>query len=234
MAWLIDRDWWEQRYSWIRGLLSLSFDRDQEAADELSRILGGMPNAIDAEALARLAGGAEEAVVVGCGPLDPEALGGLGRRLVVAADGASRILLEAGIVPRLVVTDLDGDLEYLLRASRLGAALVVHAHGDNVEALRRKVRLLEGPVIGSTQVEPRPHVYNFGGFTDGDRALFVLRWIGVRRALLLGFDFDRPRACPGSPPKDMRAKAVKLSIARKLLEDLEGMGMDVEIVGSGH
>jgi len=48
----------------------------------------------------------------------------------VAADGASAALLNSGLIPHIVVTDLDGGDETLLKASRLNAVMAVHAHGD--------------------------------------------------------------------------------------------------------
>lgn len=225
MAWLIDRAEWLRIYESIKRRLPLNFAADQLAADVLSGLLSSHRGALPLEGLPRLGG---LVVVFGCGPGLDEAVevyvrkhGGLP---ALAADGAARHLLDAGVVPALVVTDLDGDARAIREAGELGSVLVVHAHGDNVGRLREVVPSLKGGLVGSTQVEPRPFVHNFGGFTDGDRALFVARALGARGALLGGFDFERPGSCRGSRPKDPALKAAKLSVARELVAYLEARG----------
>ena len=66
--------------------------------------------------------------------------------------------------------------------------MVVHAHGDNVPLLRHWVPLLPGPLVATTQAAPLPHVHNFGGFSDGDRAVFAADEIGAARVRIIGFD----------------------------------------------
>ncbi len=137
---------------------------------------------------------AREVVVVGAGPSVrrlPEVREELEDRVVYAADGACEALLRAGIVPDVVVTDLDGRVEFLLMAVRAGAVPVVHAHGDNVDRLARWVPVLadEG-VLGTCQVDPPcPELVNPGGFTDGDRAVVLAARRGARRVLTVGMDF---------------------------------------------
>ena len=53
----------------------------------------------------------------------------------IVADGATRALIENKIIPDVVVTDLDGYPEFLRKASRSGAMMVLHSHGDNIEKL---------------------------------------------------------------------------------------------------
>jgi uncharacterized Rossmann fold enzyme len=54
---------------------------------------------------------------------------------LVSADTATSPILDAGLTPDIVVTDLDGDLEDIFEAWRRGAILVIHAHGDNIERI---------------------------------------------------------------------------------------------------
>jgi len=111
-------------------------------------------------------------------------------RVVIAADGATSVLLHEGIMPHIVVTDLDGNVADILYANRLGAVIVVHAHGDNIELLRTVLPTLRGDVICTTQSKPIHNVYNFGGFSDGDRCVFLAKEFGALEIVLLGFDFE--------------------------------------------
>jgi len=75
--------------------------------------------------------------------------------------------------------------------------------------LRHWVPRFPGPVVATTQAAPLPHVYNFGGFTDGDRAVFAADELGASRIALVGFDLDDKNVDP--------LKRGKLVWARKLL-----------------
>jgi hypothetical protein len=60
-------------------------------------------------------------------------------------------------------------------------------------------------------------IYNFGGFTDGDRAAYLADQVGARSITLTGFDFLHPTGKPGG---DQVTKAEKLKYAERLLENL--------------
>ncbi|MCS7111511.1 MAG: DUF115 domain-containing protein [Ignisphaera sp.] len=235
MSWLIDRGVWLSIYSSIKGELSLSFDRDQIATDTLSSVLSRMPNTVDVDRLrSALSGGC--VVVLGPAPSIEHdfrraySLELLSRLPVVAVDGATTYLYEQGFTPSVVVTDLDGDPNHIAYVNSRGCIAVVHSHGDNIDELTTWVPRFKGPVVGSTQVEPRPHVYNFGGFTDGDRALFIAYALGVRCAVVGGMDFRGPvgRYSTVYRRKDEAVKRVKLGIAVKLIEMLLSWGMEVK------
>jgi len=71
-----------------------------------------------------------------------------------------------------------------------------------------------GPIVGTTQSTPFDGRRNYGGFTDGDRAVELARHFGARRVNLLGFDFENPRRAEG---KDLERKRRKLKWARKII-----------------
>ena len=150
-------------------------------------------------------------VVVG-GALDRGPPGG---DVLVSAGGATTALVERGICPDVMVTDLDGIVEDQVRCSRRGAVAVVHAHGDNIEALERHVPRLEGVVLGTTQVEPFGKLRNVGGFTDGDRAVMLADALGASGIVLAGFRFDRPGRY--SFHRDPAVKVRKLGWAREII-----------------
>jgi 2-amino-4-hydroxy-6-hydroxymethyldihydropteridine diphosphokinase len=109
--------------------------------------------------------------------------------VVIAADGATEMCLDLGIVPDFIVTDLDGDYESLVRAHSGGSIMVIHAHGDNIDKITSQVPSFSH-VIATTQSFPLKNVYNFGGFTDGDRSVFLADEFLAREILLVGMDFD--------------------------------------------
>lgn len=130
---------------------------------------------------------------------------------VIAADGAVTTLLRQGIVPDIVVTDLDGSHVDLLKADALGAIILAHAHADNVESVKELVPKFMH-VVGTTQTSPLANVYNFGGFSDGDRCVFLAKEFGAKSIEIIGFDLDDTSVTP--------KKLKKLKWARKLLGDL--------------
>ena len=222
----MDLRMWMPWYRRIAEAMGYSEEEDQEAANILSRLLA-LSGMGPWELKARVSG--RPAVVFGAGPslpLDVERLADAGLLegcAVISADGATAALLERGILPDVVVTDLDGDPSSILRADSEGSLLLVHAHGDNVDRLLELVPRLEGYVIGTTQVEPRPRVYNFGGFTDGDRCAFAAEEAGARAIILAGMDlgevvgrYSKPHLRADEAASEV--KAAKLRFAKELLE----------------
>ena len=79
-------------------------------------------------------------------------------------------------------------MEDIIQANQKGSFLAVHAHGNNLDKIKEYVPGLER-VLGTTQSTPLENVYNFGGFTDGDRALYLAVELGVNFIILAGMDF---------------------------------------------
>lgn len=166
-------------------------------------------------------------VIAGCGPSLEKAPAALFvGQVVVAADGATERLRELKVTPHAVVTDLDGQPDALEWAARQGARMLVHAHGDNQDAVTRLVPKLGPQVYGSHQVEPEPALeplQNVGGFTDGDRAVVLCEHLGARNALLVGFDFDAPPS-RYSHQWDPVTKPRKLAIADRIVQGVQDRG----------
>jgi hypothetical protein len=132
--------------------------------------------------------------------------------VVIAADGATSVLLRNAIIPDIVCTDLDGTIPDIIMANRLGSILVVHAHGDNIPVLKQVLPALTGKVLCTTQSKPLHNVHNFGGFTDGDRCVFLAKEFGALSIELIGFDFEDEQVTAG--------KKKKLMWAQRLIRDL--------------
>jgi uncharacterized Rossmann fold enzyme len=163
-------------------------------------------------------------VVLGCGPsLESADASVLARRVVVAADGACTWLRERNAVPHIVVTDLDGRAEDLEWAARQGAAMVVHAHGDNRDAIAALAPRLLPRLYGTYQGPEDPSLEpmrNVGGFTDGDRAVMLLEELGALAALLVGFDFHEPPS-RYSHRFNATTKPAKLAWAERIVEGVQ-------------
>ena len=136
----------------------------------------------------------------------------------IVADKALNFL---NFQPDVVVTDLDGDLEKIIDADRNGSVVVVHAHGDNIDKLKF-VKKLEN-VVGTCQVKPFGLLKNFGGFTDGDRAVFLAQAFKAKEINLVAFNFDNVYIYTRS--KDIKLK--KLMWAKRLIEYIKERGAKI-------
>lgn len=146
---------------------------------------------------------------------------------LVAAGSSILALEKAGIVPDILVTDLDGDIDAQLKASSLGAVAVIHAHGDNADLIQRYASRFKGPVILTTQSAPEITVCNFGGFTDGDRAVCLARHFGAKKIDLYGFDFDHPS---NKVDSDADVKRRKLSWAKRIIFDMNPPDVEITMI----
>jgi uncharacterized Rossmann fold enzyme len=215
------KEWWP----WYHNIVqAFGYDpkQDQYATDLLSTLLDGV--ALPLSRFKELISN-KPILVFGAGPSLEETIRQLleyqvfDHFILVSANGATSALLEmTGETPNIVVTDLDGRIDDLLRANKAGAFMAIHGHGDNVHLLKKYVPKFKNK-IGTTQRTPRPNVYNFGGFTDGDRAVFLSLEMEARAVVLAGMDFGEEM---GSYSKtkigSIEVKRLKLKWGKTLLE----------------
>lgn len=206
---------WEPIYE--RILEDFGFDRtgDEEAARSLSLMLTRENTASLLELKDTISG--KPVLVCGNAPGLRDELSeiDLTAFVIIAADGAAAILMDTGRVPEVICTDLDGnseaDVEKEILACTLGSIVLIHAHGDNTDKLEKYVPRFKR-FIATTQARPFDKVYNFGGFSDGDRCVFVARDFGAESIRLAGFDFEDPGVNP--------IKKKKLKWAKELIRML--------------
>jgi hypothetical protein len=215
-------EWWPW-YNKIIDTFGYDRSKDQLATIVLSRLTSH--RAIDLRQLKVLLS-SKPVLVFGAGPSLKENLQQieeeknlLKKCAIISADGATTALLKvAKVVPSVVVTDLDGNADDLLRANKLGSIMVVHGHSDNIDRLRKYVPKFKN-VVGSTQVEPRSKVYNFGGFTDGDRAVFLAVAMEAKLVALAGMDLGQVVGKYSKiQVRSVETKILKLKICKELLE----------------
>jgi hypothetical protein len=207
----MDFNEWEPIYESILKDMGFSREGDEQAALILSAMLDSSNSAEISELETLIEG--KDVLVCGNAPV-------LARELeliepddfvIIAADGATAILVDRGVIPNVIVTDLDGDVEKEIIANKEGSIMVVHGHGDNIDKLNVYVPQLTR-IVGSTQAAPLENVFNFGGFSDGDRCAYLAKEFGAASITLVGFDFDDENVDP--------IKKKKLKWARLLIEKL--------------
>ncbi len=197
---------WDEYYVKILDYFGFSREDDEEAARLLSSILPGNDISLLTDTIS-----GSDIIVAGNAPSLPDDIKktDFEGKIVIAADAAARVMKKGGVIPNIVFTDLDGLDDDVLEMNEAGTILAVHAHGDNMPLVKSWVPKMKGPVVGTTQSTPLENVYNFGGFSDGDRGVFAAYELGAKSVSLIGFDLDDKSVDP--------VKHGKLMIARKLL-----------------
>ncbi len=207
---------WAKIYEKI--LKDFGYDRhkDEESAKLASKMVSIYDKQMRKEELSRIISG-RKVLICGNAPTLESELRKISKEkdifeyVVISADGATSVLLRNGILPDVIVTDLDGIIADIIYANRLGSAVIVHAHGDNREKIRKVLPELRG-FICTTQSRPIENVYNFGGFTDGDRCVFIAKEFQASSIKMIGFYFDDPSVS--------ETKKKKLKWAKKLIEEI--------------
>ena len=206
---------WKRRYQSILKELSYSEKKDKESAVILDSILKKNNNN---QKIIKLIQG-KTVFVIGSGPSLSFAIPKLKKfkkSIKIAADSSLKPLLENGIVPDIIVTDLDGDEDAIKKLSKKKSIFVIHAHGDNIKKLQMVKEIKN--CIGTTQTTPFNKIQNFGGFTDGDRGVFLANHFEAKKIILFGMDFGKQIGKFSNTKKsDRDTKLKKLKIGEELL-----------------
>ncbi|OWT32436.1 6-hydroxymethyl-7,8-dihydropterin pyrophosphokinase [Methanobrevibacter sp. 87.7] len=187
---------WELWYNKILDDFNFNRDDDESSAKLLNRILDeeGCLNLDDLKNDIVDFKNTNKFIIFGAGPSIKEHIEfiknnyNLDDYILVSADGSTTALLEEHIVPDIVATDLDGNIDDLLAVNCRDSYMVIHAHGNNKKEIERYTSFFDN-ILGTTQSTPFGHLYNFGGFTDGDRAMFLSLALGAESLTLAGMDF---------------------------------------------
>ena len=207
---------WESKYREILKDFGYSGKKDTQSCKLLDSLLPKKTRIAEIKDLIEK----KPVFVVGAGPSLPSSISILKKHkkiTKIVADGATKAIIENGLKPDIVVTDLDGDIKSLKKAGRTNTMMIVHAHGDNAE----KIHLVKDfkNCIGTTQTKPVGKVHNFGGFTDGDRCVFLANHFKAKKIILLGMDFGtRIGKYSKTRVISRTTKIKKLRRGKKLLE----------------
>lgn len=185
---------WKPFYQNIVNDLKLNFEKDKDAALLLDFLLKNK-KIISIKKLENLIKN-KEIIIFGAGPsLEKSILKhkkSLKNKVTICADGATSALLKYKIKPDIIVTDLDGKISDILNSNNKGSIVIIHAHGDNIEKIKKHVKNFKGLILGTTQIDPAnfKKLYNFGGFTDGDRAIFLAIHFKAKKIFLTGYNLN--------------------------------------------
>ena len=207
---------WEKRYSEILKEFGYSKKEDIESAKILNSIL---KNKYPLTKLRDLILD-QDVFVIGAGPTLLSSIPVLKKHnscTKIVADGAVKLLLENKIKPDILVSDLDGDKKSLKKIGKSNTIKVIHAHGDNSDKLELVSNFKN--CIGTTETKSFGKIHNFGGFTDGDRCVFLAHHFKAKRIILFGMDFGN-KIGEYSKTKilNKKIKIKKLRRGKKLLE----------------
>lgn len=193
------QQWYDVFYDKISRALGYSKSADEKARDELSACLVSRnvrsADKLFGELQKQVHG--KKIIMFGAGPSLREDIMKLypvarkKKNIVVAADGATDGLLDAMIIPRITVSDLDSCSFQALKDQSEERSLFVHGHGDNTETIQATVPKLGRNIIGTTQVASLDNVWNFGGLTDGDRACYIASAFDPETIVIAGMDFGK-------------------------------------------
>ncbi len=202
---------WEKIYKEILEDFGYNKEKDEEAAKVAEKI-SSKNKKVDENYLRNVI---EGNIVSICGAAiskkDMKKIEGV----IISADETTSFLIKNEIYPDIIVTDLDGYIEDILEANKKGGLVIIHAHGENIEAIKEYLNRFKGNIMITTQSKPFGSIYNFGGFTDGDRAYCIAKHFNARKINLIGFDFLNPVKKEG---KDLEIKRKKLGWAEKIME----------------
>ncbi|MDA0648544.1 MAG: hypothetical protein O3B00_01045 [archaeon] len=143
----------------------------------------------------------------------------------IAADGAVGALPPQADLA-CIVSDFDGTV-HLELAAKNGATIIAHAHGDNMEAWNECVEkwshFSNPPALVLSHQTPHyfEGMHNWGGFTDGDRALCMAHSLGVNfeDVYLVGYTLSRVGQWSGRTQESLK------------LEKLQWMAAVVQMLG---
>ncbi len=194
---------WLKIYEEISSDFNFIPEKDQKSAELMHRL--GKDKLLDSHVLEETIRGKRVSVVGGAvkNEIDAEIIITAGKAILKWKNISRRI-------PEVHVTDMEEPDEVLLWLEKKGTILVLHAHGDNMDRVKSVVPKL-GKFVGTTQNVPFNKIFNFGGFTDGDRAALIAKRFSAREICLHGFEFSAEGV-----------KGKKLQWAKAILE-MEGI-----------
>jgi len=207
---------WESKYREILKDFGYSGKKDTQSCKLLDSLLPKKTRIAEIKDLIEK----KPVFVVGAGPSLPSGISILKKHkkiTKIVADGATKAIIENGLKLDIVVTDLDGDIKSLKKAGKTNTIMIIHAHGVNTEKLHFVKNFKN--CIGTTQTKSTGRIHNFGGFTDGDRCVFLANHFKAKKIILLGMDFGtRIGKYSKTTVVNRNTKIAKLRRGKKLLE----------------
>lgn len=207
----------------VRAAFGWTIVPDRESAEQMVNLVNAHGERTDLwapdgreeslRALSQRLSKADEIVIIGAAVTAAEVLN-LPKtpHLIIAADGAVGALEEHAHLA-CVVSDFDGGI-HLDAAAQMGSLIVAHAHGDNLERWKASLEHWAGHpsppalILSHQTPDGLEGAYNFGGFTDGDRAVCFALAMGVEKEKirLVGFSLGEVGRWSGSTIPDQKLR----------------------------
>ncbi len=216
---------WEPIYEKIAKDFNFQLENEKKVVDVFDKLLN-KKKLLPLKKLEEIISG-KNVVIFGAGPSLKDSINlhitKIEDSVKISADGATSALLKKNILPDIIVTDLDGNVSDQILANSNGSIIIIHAHGDNISEIKKYLPKLKKDILGTTQINPLAYknINNFGGFTDGDRAVFLASHFNAEKIYLIGFDFDgRIGKYSYMENKDINLKLRKLNWCKYLINSL--------------
>lgn len=170
-----------------------------------------------------------EFVVIGANVTKSEIMELSANSALIVADGAIGALLELNLklIRNVICLVSDGDgIPHINNEKIGGMTILLHAHGhakDNLDNILNIWNKWEEPpkiIISHQTFENSPSIVNFGGFSDGDRAVCMLHACGISKSNIQIIGFNSQKVGPWSGISDIKKKREKLIWMEKILEEL--------------
>ncbi len=101
---------------------------------------------------------------------------------IIAVDGAAIALASSNIVPDVVVSDLDADINDLIHVGKQGSIIVLRRKMEGTEKVLRFFKKCIGPIVFYDSVA------KYDANSDLDAAVYLACKFHCRKVVLLGFD----------------------------------------------
>ena len=220
MIWVVNLNYmvisgWNKKYNQILREFGYSKKDDIQSSKILNSKLGKKTPKTTLSKLIKN----NDIFVIGAGPSLHKSINALKKfpnTIKIVADGAIQALLENGLNADILVTDLDGDITAIKKTGKTKTLILVHAHGDNIDKLHLVSKFRNW--YGTTQTKEFGKISNFGGFTDGDRCVFLADYFNAKNIILFGMDFGNTIGKYSKNISNKTLKRKKLRFGKKLLE----------------
>jgi len=180
--------------------------------------------------------GSERVIIVGASITEVElSTINLENCAIIAADGSVGAVANHHNLA-CIVTDFDGN-PHLDAVAKCGVLFVAHAHGDNQQrwekTLNKWSRYSSPPnLILTHQVDQSINgIENYGGFTDGDRAVCLAIGLGVKAENITLLGFSTGQIGKWSGATNIEQKLMKLEWMYQIIE-MVGLENQVDISAS--
>ncbi|CAI8208989.1 MAG: Uncharacterised protein [Methanobacteriota archaeon] len=171
----------------------------------------------------------DDFVVIGANVTEEEIMTLSNKSSLIVADGAIGALLELkeDLLENIICLVSDGDgLPYITNNKIGNLRILLHAHGHAKENLKNILEIWKkwSPtpkiIISHQTLKIKDPAVNFGGFSDGDRAVCMLHACGKNSENIQLIGFDSNKIGPWTGSSNINKKMKKLEWMKTILEDL--------------